>query len=132
MGTATLAGGNRENRGSGAAELETAPLLVRATTQVGTTYTLALGDAGTLVEFSAATGVTVTVPPNSGAAFAIGTTITLRQYGAGQVAVAAGAGVTIRSLAGALGLGGRYAQATLTKRATNEWVLSGSLTILGS
>lgn len=100
---------------------------VTQTTQAGTTYTLALVDANTVVESNNAAAVTVTVPPNSAAAFPVGTTIGLRQYGAGQVTVAAGSGVTLRSRDGVLKLAGQYAEAALTKRAADEWVLTGDL-----
>ena len=126
--------GNRGNRGSTAAELETqlqAP--VTTTTHSGTSYTFTPGDAATLVEFTSATAVTAIVPPNSAAPFPVGATILLRQYGAGQVGVVGGVGVTVHARGGALDLAGQYAQATLIKRATNEWVLSGDVTVvLGS
>lgn len=100
---------------------------VAATTQAGTTYTLALADWGTIVEFTSASAVTVTVPPNASVAFPVGTAIELVQYGAGQVSVAAGAGVTIRSPSGKLKLTGQYSAALLRKRATNEWFLQGDI-----
>lgn len=130
--TGTAAQGN-DSRITGALSSATAAttyasLLVTTTSQAGTTYTLALADAGTVVELSSATPVTVTVPPNSGAAFPVGTSIVLRQYGAGQVTVAQGAGVTIRSRGAALKMAGQYAEATVTQRATDEWVLSGDVT----
>src|SRR4051812_17448912 len=90
-------------------------------TQAGTAYTLALADGGTTIEFTNAAAVTVTVPPNSAVAFPIGTVIELSQYGAGQVTVAPGAGVTIRSPASKLKIAAQYAGAYLRKRATDEW-----------
>jgi hypothetical protein len=96
-------------------------------TQAGTTYTLALTDTETTVEFTSASAVTVTVPPNSTAAFDVGSSIELYQYGAGQVTVAPGAGVTIRSPLGRLKLASQYAACALRKRATDEWVLEGDL-----
>jgi hypothetical protein len=96
-------------------------------TQTGTTYTLVLTDADKIVEANNAAAVTVTVPPNSSVAFPTGTQIDLVQYGAGQVTVAQGAGVTIRSFASSLKSAGRYAGLTLYKRGTDEWVLTGNL-----
>ncbi|HEV7283658.1 MAG TPA: hypothetical protein VGN75_02295, partial [Kaistia sp.] len=96
-------------------------------TQTGTTYTLVLGDKGKVVEMNNASANTLTVPPNSSVAFPIGTWIDLRQLGAGQTTVAPGAGVTIRSNGSKLKLTGQYAGATLTKRATDEWVIDGNL-----
>lgn len=96
--------------------------------QTGTTYTLVLADAGHIVEMSNASANTLTVPPNSSVAFKIGTIIHLAQLGAGQTTIAQGSGVTIRSEGSNLKLNAQYAQASLYKRATNEWVLAGSLT----
>lgn len=92
-----------------------------------TAYTLVLGDGGALVEMTGASAVALTVPPNSSVAFPVGTTVVVRQYGAGQVTLTAGAGVTIRSRGGALKLAGQYAECTLSKRGTDEWVASGDL-----
>lgn len=95
--------------------------------QTGTTYTLVLTDAGKLVSLTNASAITLTVPPNSSVAFPVGTRIDLAQLGAGQVTVAAGAGVTINSYASALSLVGQYAGATLVKTATDTWLLVGNL-----
>ncbi|HSX28900.1 MAG TPA: hypothetical protein VLF60_05635 [Candidatus Saccharimonadales bacterium] len=100
---------------------------VTATTQAGTTYTLALADAATAVELSSASAVTVTVPPNSSVAFPVGTVIELLQYGSGTVTIAPGAGVTIRSANNLLSARTQYSTLSLRKRATNEWVLAGDL-----
>jgi len=106
-----------------------AEALTSTTTTALTAYTLALTDARKVVETTAATAVTLTAPPNSTVAFPIGTVVGLRQYGAGQVTVVPAAGVTIRSRGGALKTAGQYAEAALTKRATDEWVLTGDVTV---
>lgn len=95
--------------------------------QTGTTYTLVLADIYRRVEMNNASANTLTVPPNSSVAFAIGAEIEVVQMGAGQTTIAAGAGVTIRSASGNLKITGQYAGAVLSKRATDEWVLIGSL-----
>lgn len=95
--------------------------------QTGTTYTLALGDAAEMVSLSNASAITLTVPPNSSVAFPTGTQIILYQAGAGQVTVAAGSGVTIRSQGSKLKLTGQYAVASLIKIGTNEWILAGNV-----
>jgi hypothetical protein len=100
---------------------------VSATTQSGTTYTLALSDAGSAVEFTSASAVTVTVPPDSSVAFPVGTVIELLQYGTGTLTIAAGAGVTIRSANNLLSARTQYSVLSLRKRAANEWVLAGDL-----
>ena len=72
--------------------------------------------------------VTVTVPANAGVAFPIGSTIDLEQTGAGQVAVAAEAGVTINKPAGRTAATlGHYAVIRLRKVALNTWTLFGEL-----
>jgi hypothetical protein len=97
--------------------------------QTGTTYTLALTDAGDVVDCSNASAVTVTVPPNSSVAFAVGTQIEVMQGGAGKVTLAQGAGVTINSAAGNKSIAARYVGVTLLKVATDTWRLMGSLIV---
>ncbi len=101
--------------------------IIGTNSRPGTAYTLALTDAGLLVESTDGTGFAVTVPPNSTHPFPIGTVIEFSQYGAGQMTFVAGAGVTIRSTDGKLKLYGQYTGASLRKRATNEWILVGDL-----
>jgi len=96
-------------------------------TQTGAAYTLAITDDH--VEMNNAGANTLTVPPNSDVAFDIGTSIVISQYGAGNTTIAPGSGVTLRSRGDALKLAGQYAQAILTKRGTNEWYVSGDITV---
>lgn len=96
-------------------------------TQTGD-YTLVLGDFGKTVEIDSALGRNLTVPAYAQATFPVGTQVGLRQYGVGQVTVVGAGGVTVRSRGGALKLAGQYAEAVLTKRATDEWVLTGDVT----
>ena len=107
----------------GSAELDNLTL----NAQTGTTYTLVLADAHKLVTQSNASAITTTIPPNSSVAFEIGDQVNLLQLGAGQVTVAAGAGVTIRSEGTKLKLKGQYAAATCIKIGSDEWVLVGNL-----
>jgi len=127
--TGTLSVGNGGTGATSAAGARTALGLdtVTVNTQTGTAYTLALTDANGVVEINNASPNTVTVPPNSSAAFGTGTVIELCALGAGQTTVAAGAGVTIRSAGGKLKLTGQYSGAALRKRGTDEWVLVGDL-----
>lgn len=110
-----------------AAALNTAFNQATVNAQTGTTYTLVLTDQGGLVTLNNASAITLTVPPNSSVAFATGTMIGLAQVGAGQVTVAAGAGVTIRSVSSQLKIASQYGGAQLYKLATNEWLLIGNL-----
>lgn len=96
--------------------------------QTGTSYTLVLTDHTKLITLSNASAITLTVPPNSSVAFAVGSVIDLAQIGAGQVTVAQGSGVTINSTPG-LKLRAQYSGATLRKRATDTWLLFGDLDV---
>ena len=96
--------------------------------QTGTTYTFVAGDAGYLVSGSNAAAITWTVPPNSSVAFTVNqTVINLAQLGAGQISIAAGVGVTIRSSGSKLKLTGQYSTAALVKIGTDEWLLFGDI-----
>jgi hypothetical protein len=95
--------------------------------QTGTTYTLVLTDSAKFVTLSNASAITATVPPNSSVAFPTGTQVNLMQLGAGQVTVAAGSGVTLRSAGTLVKTSAQYAVATLLKIDTDTWVLVGNL-----
>lgn len=94
--------------------------------QSGTSYTLVLADRGKLVELGNANPITLTIPANASVAFPVGTKIDLLQTGAGQVTVSPAGGVTVNAKTG-LKTSGQWAAATLVKRATDTWVLIGSL-----
>jgi hypothetical protein len=96
--------------------------------QTGTSYTLALSDAGKMVTLNNVSAITLTVPTEAVVAFPVDTRIDILQYGLGQVTVG-GAGVTIRSSGGRLKLSGQYAAATLWKKDANEWVLIGDTSL---
>lgn len=96
--------------------------------QTGTSYTLVLADHTKLVTLSNSSAITLTVPPNSSVAFAVGSVIDLAQIGAGQVTVAQGSGVTILATPG-LKLRAQYSGATLRKRTTDGWLLFGDLAV---
>jgi hypothetical protein len=91
------------------------------------TFTLALVDENCTLQCNKATAMTVNVPTSS-VAFANGAVVTLMQYGAGQVDVVGGSGVTIRSSNG-LKLRTQYSMATLVKISDTEWVLSGDTVV---
>lgn len=97
------------------------------TTQVDS-YTLVAGDKGTVVEIDKATAASLTVPANASVPFALGTIIEIHQRGAGQVTIVPDAGVTIDSPLG-LKISAQYGTASLRKRSTNGWVLSGDTTL---
>jgi hypothetical protein len=102
-----------------------APLTVN--TQSGTSYTLALADTGAIVRCTSGSAVTVTVPANSTAAFAVGTSIEIRQSGAGQVTLSPAGGVTLNSESSMRKTAAQHRSVSLVKVATDMWDLDGSL-----
>ena len=102
---------------------ETIPL----NAQTGTTYTLAVNDAGQLVTLSNASAITLTVPTNASVPFAIGTQITITQANSGTVTVAGDTGVTVNSADGDLKMRTQWSAATLIKTNTNSWILIGDI-----
>jgi len=91
---------------------------------VGTTsaYTLVAGDANRVVTFAATT--TLTVPAST---FSVGDQINILQTGAGQVTVAAGSSVTLRSESSRVKTRAQYAMATVICIASNEFVVLGNV-----
>lgn len=94
--------------------------------QTGTSYTLVAGDAGDFVTMTNASASTLTVPPNSSVAFAVGTVIEGAQLGAGQVTLTPGSGVTINGAPG-LKVADQYGTFGLLKTATDTWLAFGRL-----
>jgi hypothetical protein len=88
-------------------------------------YVLALVDAGNVVPVAVSSPAAVTVPPNSSVAFPIGTIINVIQTGASQLTITAGAGVTIRQARSQFKTAMQWAEVSLRKRSTDEWVLVG-------
>ena len=98
--------------------------------QTGTTYTLVLADKDSLVTASNASPITVTIPPNSSVAYAIGNLVNVIQKGAGQVTFAQGAAVTIRSTgatATAPKLRAQYSSATCIYEGSDVWYIVGDI-----
>jgi hypothetical protein len=89
--------------------------------QTGTTYTLALTDAGKLVTLSNASAIALAVPTNASVAFPIGTQIQLVQLGTGKVTVSGTGVVGTPTLA----FRAQYSAATLIKYGTDNWLLIG-------
>jgi hypothetical protein len=98
--------------------------------QTGTTYTPVLTDAKQMVTLSNASAITVTIPPNSSVAYAVGSKIDFIQKGAGQVSFAQGAGVTIRSVGAtttAPKLRVQYSAATCWYEGSDVWYIVGDI-----
>lgn len=94
--------------------------------QTGTSYTLALADAGALVTLDNASPIALTVPDDGDVAFPVGTSILLAQIGAGQVTVTEDTSVTVVTPE-TLKLRKQGAQAALVKVASDTWLLDGNL-----
>lgn len=95
-----------------------------------TNYTLVLADGENgLLDINFPAAGNVTIPPNASVPFVIGTVVTVVWNGVGQPSFVAGVGVTIRSEVGALRIAARYGFATVVKRGTNEWWLSGNIVV---
>ena len=95
-------------------------------TQTGTTYTFVIGDRLKVVTLNNGSAITLTVPPNSSVAFAVGTSIDIIQLGSGQVTVAGGSGVTVNSTP-TLKLRAQYSVGSCLKIATDQWIFMGDL-----
>ncbi len=94
-------------------------------------YTLALTDSDNGVAMNAATSKNITIPTNAAVPFKVGASILLYGEGVGAVVVVASGGVTLRVRAVGSpflnSLAGQYAQAVITQRAVDEWILTGDV-----
>ena len=90
----------------------------------GTALTLAREHAGDYIRTTAATAVTVTVPPTSVVAWPIDCEVMLEQAGAGQVTFATGTGVIINS-SQTLKTEKQYSVVGLKNISGNVWTLFG-------
>ena len=93
-------------------------------TQSGTTYTLALTDAGDYIQTTSTTAVTITVPLQSSVAWAADTEIYFEQNNTGQITIAGASGVTVNS-SETLKTAGRYSVIALKRVASDTWTLTG-------
>jgi hypothetical protein len=98
--------------------------------QVGTTYTPVLADAGKIITSNNGSAVTITIPPNSGVAYPIGSSLTIVSIGAGLTSLTEGTGVTINSTGADPDvpvLRAAHSSATAIKIATNTWQVVGDI-----
>jgi hypothetical protein len=95
--------------------------------QTGTTYTLALSDAGKLVTLDNAATITLTVPAEATVVFPTGSRVDIVQLGAGQVEVDPAAGVTVDAKDGDDKLFGQFSAATLIYLGSDDWLMIGDL-----
>ncbi len=100
--------------------------------QTGTTYTLALTDAGKLVDLtnsnSPGSAITVTIPLNATIAFATDTVVSFIVSGSGTVTIIGAGGVTVNGVSGgSVVIDGQYGVVTIVKKATNTWYAFGKI-----
>ena len=95
--------------------------------QTGTSYTFVIGDAFKTVTSSNASAQTITIPPNSSVAFAVGDRIDVVMLGAGTTTVTGGSGVTVNGVStGSGAIAAQFAAVSCLKLATDTWVLMGN------
>ncbi len=89
-------------------------------------YTLAtdLSDANKMIEMGNVSSLTLTIPTDTTANYAIGTQIAIVQTGAGQVNIAGASGVVVNGTPG-LKIRTQWSMVVITKRAANTWLLTG-------
>lgn len=96
-------------------------------TQTGTSYTLTLSDDGKLVRMNNSSANTLIIPPNSSAAFPIGTKIMIQKYGTGNTTIQGASGVTVRDPNGLASITTQYDCRVLVKIGSGtgegEWVI---------
>jgi hypothetical protein len=98
--------------------------------QTGTTYTTVFNDNGKLVTQANASAITTTIPPNSSVDYPVGAQITFAQYGAGQVTIQGGSGVTIVSTGATAAtpkLRVQYSTATAIQTSNDNWLVVGDI-----
>lgn len=103
-----------------------------ATTSPGAyPYTLALTDAGKLIEMNSSSAITLNVPLNATVSFPIGTKIDILRVGTGEVTISGVSGVTVNSEGPntRYKINSQWQAATLIKRGTDSWVLIGALKV---
>lgn len=95
-------------------------------TITGTPYTLALSDAGKILNCST-NNIVITVPLDTLVEFPVGTEIAFVRQGTQTVQIVGAVGVTVQSVDNKNKIKGQYGTAALLKVADNTWVLAGSL-----
>lgn len=107
--------------GGGSTNTTTIPKTVKTET----TYTLALADAGTLLEMDLASAGDIWIPPNNIVAFPVDTVLQVRWVGTGQPTIRCAAGVTSRPVL-TTPIPAQWRTVSLHQRALNDWVVDGA------
>lgn len=89
--------------------------------------TLAATDAGGLIKMNRGSAQTLNIPANASVAIPVDDAISAQQIGAGVLTIDAPTGVTLNGVdGGSAAITRRYGAVTLTKIATDAWVMSGA------
>jgi hypothetical protein len=103
-------------------------LLDYAPSSAATSYTITSANSAKTTEFTAATDVTITIPSDpSNTIWPIGSSVEVRQMGAGRLIFSVTSPATIVSSDGYLKTRTQYSSAFLEKRASNSWILTGDI-----
>ena len=89
--------------------------------------TLVITDAFKMLKSTGASGQTVTVPPMSSVAWVKGDQVSFYQYGAGQITLAGGTGVTINTPS-TLTMNEQYGTFVMVMDDDDQWFLAGRMT----
>jgi hypothetical protein len=95
----------------------------KVTSIAATNYTLSSSDYGKVLDFTASSNITLTVPNTLPQGFQVSIT----QAGTGRIIFAGSGGMTINNRWGGTQTSGQWAKAGLEIRATNSAVLSGDV-----
>jgi hypothetical protein len=99
-----------------------------ATSSSAISYTISSSNSGRMTEFTSGTDVTITIPNDaSNTTWPIGSSLELRQMGAGRLIFSVTSPATIVSTDGYLKTRTQYSSAFLEKRASNSWILTGDI-----
>jgi hypothetical protein len=93
--------------------------------QAGTSYTMVLADKGKLLEFENTGSITLTIPTNAAAAFEIGDRVDILLTSTGSLSIVGDTGVILNAEGDLTTISSQWTRATLIKRGTNTWVLTG-------
>ena len=90
-------------------------------------YTPVTGDQAKYIRMNSASTTVVTLVNDSTEAIPVGTMFVVGRINSGSVNFAAGAGATVNSMAGALGISAQWGKVTVLKVTVDTWEISGNL-----
>jgi hypothetical protein len=110
----------------------TSPKIAHPITTDADNYTLDANDQSAIIIMSGGSANTLTIPTNASVAFPLGTKVEVWSTGAGTTTIAGDTGVTLQGNGGTASAGScdiqtQYGGATLTKIATDTWMVGGDI-----